>query len=208
MCEDDVVTDTLGARERNKRATREALDTAAKKLFAERGYTDTTVRDIADAAGVTERTFFRYFAGKEELILDDVLAWLPLLQQAIVARPAGEAPLVAVLRATTALLRAQPANPNGQSPLLLFANGRPVSRIGSAGTAFMLRVEDGLAQAVRERLGAGAELEADLAARVALAVFRSVLIEATRNGRNPDERRGEVAERLDEVLEQVRAVAG
>ena len=36
------------------------------------------MRDIADAAGVTERTFFRYFAGKEELILDDVLEWLPV----------------------------------------------------------------------------------------------------------------------------------
>jgi hypothetical protein len=92
--------------------------------------------------------------------------------------------------------------------LLLFANGRPVSRVGSAGTAFMLRVEDGLAQALRERLGAHAGPEADLAARVALAVFRSVMIEATRDGRNPDERRGEVAERLDGALELMRTVAG
>ena len=58
------------------------------------------MRDIADAAGVTERTFFRYFAGKEELILDEVLAWMPVLQQAIIARPADEPALVSVLRAT------------------------------------------------------------------------------------------------------------
>jgi AcrR family transcriptional regulator len=207
MCKDDVVTDTLGRRERNKRATREALDAAAKELFAQRGYADTTVRDIADAAGVTERTFFRYFAGKEELILDDVLAWLPLLQQAIIARPADEPPLVAVLRATSALLRAR-AGRSDQSPLLLFAHGRPVGRVGAAGPAFMVRVEEGLAEALRQRPGASAGLESDLSARVALAVFRTVMIEATRNGHSPDSRRNDVADRLDEALDMVRAVAG
>ena len=120
----------MGRRELNKRATREALEQAAKQLFAERGFAATTVRDIADAAGVTERTFFRYFAGKEELILDDVLAGLPLLQTAIVTRPAEEAPLVAVARAIGALLRL-PRTGTGTSPLLLFTDGRP----GGAGRA-------------------------------------------------------------------------
>ena len=77
----ESVTEVIGRREANKRATRSALQDAASRLFAEHGFGGTTVRDIADAAGVTERTFFRYFAGKEELMLDDILEWLPGLQQ-------------------------------------------------------------------------------------------------------------------------------
>ena len=61
----------LGRREAHKQATRQALQQAADRLFAEHGYGATTVRDIAEAAGVTERTFFRYFTGKEELIIED-----------------------------------------------------------------------------------------------------------------------------------------
>jgi AcrR family transcriptional regulator len=200
------VTDVVGKRELNKRATREALDAAAKRLFAERGYVHTTVRDIADAAGVTERTFFRYFAGKEELILDEVLDWIPVLHQAIVARPVDEPPLVAVLRAAGALLRAQPAAA-GPSPLLLFAHGRPVNGVGAGGAAFLLRIEDGLAAALRIRLAgtADADLQAELHARVALAIFRSVMIESTRDGTNPDERRDALADRLDGALDLVRA---
>ena|SRR5690242_19212569 len=65
---------------------------AADRLFAEQGYAQTTVRDIAEAAGVTERTFFRYFGGKEELIIDDALAWLPLLKDHVRGPPGGGRP--------------------------------------------------------------------------------------------------------------------
>lgn len=199
------MTEPVGKRELNKRATREALEAAAKQLFAERGYANTTVRDIADAAGVTERTFFRYFAGKEELILDEVLAWMPVLQQAIIARPVDEPALVSVLRATGDLLRAQPVAP-GRSPLLLFAHGRPVNRVGAGGAGFMLRIEDGLAAALRARLACAddAGLQAELVARIALAIFRSVMIESTRDGANPDERRDALADRFDDALDLVR----
>lgn len=199
------MTQTVGRRELNKRATRQALEQAAKQLFAERGFAATTVRDIADAAGVTERTFFRYFAGKEELILDDVLAWLPVLQNAILARPADEAPLVAVVRATAALLRV-PRTGTGTSPLLLFTDGRPVGRVGASAPAFMLRVEEGLAAALRERVGSGAEqlARAELAARIALAMFRSVMIEASRGGTNLEEQRDAIAGRLEDALLMVR----
>src|SRR3954451_6105646 len=44
------------------------LREAAMALFEERGYNDTTVADIAQAAGLTKRTFFRYFADKREVL--------------------------------------------------------------------------------------------------------------------------------------------
>ena len=54
-------------RERKKRQTRDALVHAALKLFDAKGYEHTAVREITDAVDVSERTFFRYFANKEDL---------------------------------------------------------------------------------------------------------------------------------------------
>ena len=64
------MTDT-GLRERKKRATRQALGSAALRLAADRGLEHLTVEDISDAVGVSARTFFNYFSGKEEAIIGD-----------------------------------------------------------------------------------------------------------------------------------------
>ncbi|RZS44498.1 TetR family transcriptional regulator [Herbihabitans rhizosphaerae] len=57
-----------GARRRDSAATRRALLDAARKLFADKGFDRTTVRDIAAAAGVNQALLFRYFGSKEELL--------------------------------------------------------------------------------------------------------------------------------------------
>lgn len=75
-------------RERKKARTREALIAAAIELFESRGYEGTTIDDIAAAADVSPRTFFRYFASKEEVAVGDDLD--PMLMQMIAGRPAGE----------------------------------------------------------------------------------------------------------------------
>jgi AcrR family transcriptional regulator len=83
----------LTSRQEQKRATRRSLRRAAARCFADRGFRDTNVADIARAAGVAHGTFYVHFANKEAL-LDDLLGDLnQLLADRLRARidePAGD----------------------------------------------------------------------------------------------------------------------
>jgi len=72
------------------------LEQAALELFAERGFDDTTVADIADKAGLTERTFFRHFADKREVLFSGSDALRELLAQSVAAAPASMSPMQVV----------------------------------------------------------------------------------------------------------------
>lgn len=58
----------MGLRERKRQQTRRELISAAVRLFEMRGYEQTTVAEIASAAGVSTKTFFNYFASKDEVL--------------------------------------------------------------------------------------------------------------------------------------------
>lgn len=87
-----------GLREARKQATRAALRTHALRLFAQRGFRGTTVREIAAAAKVSPRTFFLHFTSKEEVLLGKVDERLAQLRAALRDSPAGE-PLERIARA-------------------------------------------------------------------------------------------------------------
>ena len=80
------------ARERRRHKARLAIARAAMRLFHERGYDATTVQDIAEAADISYRTFFRYFATKEEVVFPNVDLDLTEFEAAIGAIPADEHP--------------------------------------------------------------------------------------------------------------------
>jgi AcrR family transcriptional regulator len=82
----------------------ERLAVAALDLFAERGYENTTVIDIAQRAGLTKSTFFRHFQDKREVLFGDG-AMNELLAEAIAAAPATAAPLDVVAHALDAMGR-------------------------------------------------------------------------------------------------------
>jgi AcrR family transcriptional regulator len=87
---------TAGLRERKKAETREALASAALRLAVERGPDRVTVDEIADAAGVSARTFFNYFASKEDAILGNTSTSTSRLLEALAVRPDDEPPLDAL----------------------------------------------------------------------------------------------------------------
>ena len=75
---------------------RERLQEAATSLYAERGFDATTVADIAERAGLTERTFFRHFADKREVLFEGSAELQALLVQHLLAAPKDTPPLDAI----------------------------------------------------------------------------------------------------------------
>jgi len=85
-----------GLRERKKAKTRASIREHAMRLFEEQGYAVTTIDQIAEAADVSQSTFFRYFPTKEDLILFD--EYDPLLFAAIRELPSEVDPIEAIRR--------------------------------------------------------------------------------------------------------------
>ncbi|MBF4136863.1 TetR/AcrR family transcriptional regulator [Streptomyces albidoflavus] len=94
----------LGLRERKKAATRQAVHEAAMRLTRAHGLDHVTVEAIADAAGISRRTFSNYFAGKEDALLYGKEQYIQRLLDAVRDRPAEESNWQA-LRAATQVLR-------------------------------------------------------------------------------------------------------
>jgi AcrR family transcriptional regulator len=94
-----------GLRERKRRATRERLIRAAMTLFMERGFAATTLDDIVAAADISRRTFFHYFASKEDVVFGWQEDSTTALIATVAARPATESMLSAAENAITEMVR-------------------------------------------------------------------------------------------------------
>src|SRR5436189_1376435 len=82
--------------------SRGRLEQAAMALYSERGFENTTVAEIAERAGLTERTFFRHFADKREVLFGGSSVLRDLLEREVTEAPAGAAPFDAVATALEA----------------------------------------------------------------------------------------------------------
>jgi AcrR family transcriptional regulator len=100
------MTQTLPQRRRD--LVRREIGTIGIDLFVERGFDAVTVDDISAAAGISQRTFFRYFATKDEITLDLMRRLDDRLVAAVAARPADEGPITALREGFRATSRMEP----------------------------------------------------------------------------------------------------
>ncbi len=102
--------------QRKRQLVRQEIARAAWLLFAERGYEDTTVAEIARAAGISRRSFFRYFSSKEDVVVGTSDALAEDVLAAFARRPAAEPPLVAIERALSPRSRRGSPTPPRRAP--------------------------------------------------------------------------------------------
>ncbi|GAA2596411.1 TetR/AcrR family transcriptional regulator [Dactylosporangium fulvum] len=170
------MTESGGLRERKKQQTRHALMVAALEMVAGRGLEHTTVEDVCATVGVSTRTFFNYFATKEEPLTGDHFVSPGEFAELLAAVPAGDPPLAAVRVA----LRPAVARMQADRELWLLrlnvvmANRQLLPSLVAAGA----EAERGMAAAVAARVGASADdgypmlLAAAVTAALRVAVFR------------------------------------
>jgi len=97
-----------GRRERRSAEIRERLFRAALQLFAERGFTETTVEDITEAADVGKGTFFNYFPSKDHILLAFGEMQLAKLEQAVAQARETNEPMPEFLRALGVRMTQEP----------------------------------------------------------------------------------------------------
>ncbi|MFI1568275.1 TetR family transcriptional regulator [Streptomyces sp. NPDC020490] len=164
-------------RERKKQRTRDALLRAALELFTTRGYERTTVDEIAETVDVSQRTFFRYFAGKQEAALFLQELAVARFVEAVRDRPAGEAPMTALRQAVLEGWDGLSDVIESVVPVELYLRMYQVIESTPVLLAAHLRrsteIEDSLARVLAEREGVDAD--ADPRPRLAVAVFGGVM---------------------------------
>lgn len=161
-----------GLRERKKIETRLTLAREAMRLIEERGYAATTVDDIADAANVSRRTFFRYFRSKDEVFIVDPEGKLAALHVALAEGPPDEPTIAALRRGVVALTGTY------FEPDLIRAEARVAMRepvMAAAGLAYQVRWEEALAREVAVDLGVDVDLDPRprIVAHTTVAVMRA-----------------------------------
>ncbi|MBT2504978.1 TetR family transcriptional regulator [Streptomyces sp. ISL-98] len=177
MTEQQEATRPTGLRERKKQRTRDALLRAALELFTTQGYEQTTVDEIADAVEVSQRTFFRYFANKEEA----AFAVQEMVESHFLAelreRPAKEGPFVAMRKAVLGAWDTIGEAIEAVVPVELHMRTYQMIESTPALLAAHLRrsteLEEQVARIVADR--EGLDLDADPRPRIAVAAFTGVM---------------------------------
>ncbi|WP_372516171.1 TetR family transcriptional regulator [Streptantibioticus silvisoli] len=184
---------------------RQDLSAAAMRLFATKGYEGTTVDEIAAAAGVARRTFFRHFRSKEEAIFPDHDDTLVRVQTVLDSPDPAEHPLDTVCRGITEVLRMYAESPRDsveryrltrEVPALREHEIASVARYDRLFTRYLLGHIDESAH----RFGDDDPLLAEVAASAVVAAHNHVLRRWLRAGG-----KGDVEAQLDHAFEVIRA---
>jgi AcrR family transcriptional regulator len=194
-----------GLRERKKARTRRVIADAAARLFAERGYEQVAVSDVAREAEVSEQTVYNYYQTKEQLVTDLDQAFQDQISRLIRTRAPGTTPAAAirelVLDAVEGIRRVPPAQWRGELGYLA-AISPTVHRLA-------LEMSDRQAQAIAAVLTETSAVTPALARLqgIALAgVFQIIISEAgrrTQEGQSQDEIADELRPAIEGVLADI-----
>ncbi|MBL1104734.1 TetR family transcriptional regulator [Streptomyces sp. 5-8] len=164
-------------RERKKRRTREALLRAALELFTTQGYEQTTIDEIVEAVDVSQRTFFRYFAGKEDVAFTVQEMTEAAFVAAVRARPPHEAPMKALrqafLEGWDAICETVESVVPVELHLRMYRTIESTPALLAAHLRRSAATEETLARVLAER--EGVDVDTDPRPRLAVAVFGGVI---------------------------------
>ena len=152
---------------KNEDDVRVRLQRTALELFRERGYDQTTAAEIAARAGVTERTFFRHFPDKREVLFDGEARLRAALTAVIADAPEGLGPLDTLFRAFRSVQPLLEGNRPFSKPRHEVISSTPA--LHERELAKTAALADALAAALQAR--GVADLRAVLAARIGMAAF-------------------------------------
>ena len=160
-------------RERTRRAVHAEITATALRLFQEHGFEATTVDQIATAAGISRRSFFHYFASKEDLVMGDTVALGATVRDALVARPADEPAWPAIRAAFMVLVPADGGDMAAELALARIHHEAPSLRASLLEKH--LRWQELLAPDIQRRLGLPATDTPDPRARAFVAAALAAL---------------------------------
>ena len=187
--------------QRKRQLVKQEIAHAAWLLFADRGYEKATVDAIARAAGVSRRTFFRYFSSKEDVVVGTSDAIAEDVLAAFARRPKGEPPLVAIQRAIRPAIEARLSDAaEARAIVRLLRESRTLRRAMLERHA---RLEERLAAAIAERTGADPRRDPTPAL---LAFLARALMDTAFNVWF-DQRPKDVGAMIDDLFRRLRAVA-
>jgi AcrR family transcriptional regulator len=190
-----------GLRDLKKARTRQLIAETAARLFAERGYEQVTVSEIARAAEVAEQTLYNYFPTKEHLVTDREQQIQQLLSDLIRSRPAGTSPAAAirdfVLQTVSAIRDLPPENAYGTLGYLATISPT-VNRLALELTG---RQATALAAAISEKSSIAPEI-ARLQGIALAGVFQIIISESGRRARE-GQTPAEIADALHPQIDNV-----
>ena len=176
----------LSIAERKRQLVRDQLGTVALRLVASQGYDETTVDQIVAAAGVSRRTFLRYFKSKEDVVVESVSDIDAAVVAELVARPARESAETAVRAALAVAVEELAQEPEKSLPLARLIFGTPALHRRVLEHQSVLQEELAAVLAQREGLDAEKDLGPALVAGVALTAFHVALQAWARHGGGDD----------------------
>ncbi len=194
-----------GLRDLKKARTRRLIADTAARLFAEQGYEQVTVREIARAAEVAEQTVYNYFPTKEQLVTDREQQIQQQLDDLIRSRPVGTTPAAAirdfVLQSVSAIRDTQPEIARGTLGYLAV--------ISPAVNRLALELTDRQATALAAAIGETSPITPEIARLqgIALAgVFQIIISESghrAREGETPAEIADALLPRIENILAEL-----